>query len=201
MEFEPTQPEIEPASFETCVSFVESVTSRAFKDGYTNEDAPYIKTFEDINNKEIGKVTVGFMPNTNSQDGSFEYFVIKNERVENIEYGTFSIDTEYCVNAFQIDESYIIQSALLDISNQRVDVPPIEKFPNSTELLETFDRFYSFSSNEQQKEIIDELQSLSYNKKMELLDFLKAVFPPFDGIQLTESDLHEAIALIDAIQD
>jgi hypothetical protein len=201
MEFEPTKPEIEPASFETCVSFLESVTSRAFKDGYTTEDAPYIKTFEDISHDDIGKVTVGFMPNTNTQDGSIEYFVIKNECVENKDYGTFSIDTEYCVNAFQIDESFIIQSALLDITNQRIDVPPIEKFPNSTELLETFDRIYSLSSNEQQKEIIDELQSLSYNKKIELRDFLNAVFPPFDGIQLTESDLHEAIALIDAIQD
>jgi hypothetical protein len=201
MEFEPTQPEIEPASFETCVTFLESVTSRAFKDGYTTEDAPYIKTFENISHDDIGKVTVGFMPNTNTQDGSIEFFVIKNERVENKNYGTFSIDTEYCVNAFQIDKSFIIQSALLDITNQRIDVPPIEKFPNSTELMETFDRIYSFSSNEQQKEIIDELQSLPYNKKKELRDFLNAVFPPFDGIQLTESDLYEAIALINAIQD
>ena len=83
MEFEPTHPEIEPASFETCVSFVESVTRRAFKDGYTTEDATYIRIFEDINHGDIGKVTVGFMPNTNTQDGSIEYFVIKNEFVEN----------------------------------------------------------------------------------------------------------------------
>lgn len=201
MEFEPKNPEILPASFETCVSFIQRVQAKAIDDGYDETDHAYMRIYDEVGNPEVSALTVGFIPNEIAGDGSIDYFIIKTEKISNQQYGTFSIDTEYCVNAFPIDESFVVMSALLDISSERTDMPEVSQAPQSVELLEMLDRFYELSTDEQSQELVNELRSLSRDEQLALQKFLIELFPPTDDIPMTESDLREAISLLDTLRE
>jgi len=115
MEFIPHKPEIEPASFDTCVEFIQRVHKMGIENGYDGVDQS-IHVYDNIKADDVDTLTIGFIPSEAAGDGSIDYFVIKTEKISSPEHGTFSIDTEYCVNAFTIDESFVVMSALLDIS-------------------------------------------------------------------------------------
>ena len=198
MEFIPHKPEIEPASFDTCVEFIQRVHKMVIKNGYDGVDQS-IHVYDNIKADDVDTLTIGFIPSEAAGDGSIDYFVIKTEKISSPEHGTFSIDTEYCVNAFTIDESFVVMSALLDISTERTDMPSETHYPQSIELLEMLDRFYELSTDEQTQELIDELRALPRDQQLALHKFLIELFPPTDDIPLTESDLHEAFDLLDAI--
>ena len=199
MEFIPQKPEIEPASFNSCVTFIKRVHSLGLENGFDGVDQS-IHIYDSIRNEDVDSLTVGFIPSESAGDGSVDYFVIKTEKIVSPEHGSFSIDTEYCVNAFTIDESFVVMSALLDISTERTDIPNTQKYPQSVEMLEMLDKFYTLSTDEQTQELIQELRAMPREQQLALQKFLIELFPPTDDIPLTESDMSEALDLLNAIE-
>lgn len=199
MEHIPQGPEIEPVSFHSCVNFIKRVHTLGLENGFDGTDQS-IHVYDNVLAEDVDTLTVGFIPSEAAGDGSVDYFVIKTEKISSPEHGTFSIDTEYCVNAFTIDESYVVMSALLDISTERVDMPDTAQYPQSIEMFEMLDRFYNLSTDEQSKELIAELKALPREQQLALQKFLIELFPPTDDIPLTENDVQEVIDLLNAIR-
>jgi hypothetical protein len=63
------------------------------------------------------------------------------------------------------------------------------------------DKFYALFTDEQTQELIDELRALPREEQLALHKFLIELFPPTDDIPLTESDVREALNLLDTIED
>jgi len=199
MEFIPQKPEIEPVSFNTCVSFIKRVHALGLENGFDGADQS-IHVYDSVRSEDVDTLTVGFIPNELANDGSVDYFVIKTEKIASPEHGTFSIDTEYIVNAFTIDESYVVMSALLNISTERIDMPDAARHPQSVEMFEMLDMLYALSTDEHTQELIAELRALPHEQQLALHRFLIELFPQTDDIPLTESDVQEALDSLDTIR-